>query len=84
MSPQAPPPSTQGQGAWQGHCRTGGVDSAMVRDQQTLASPNGASFGLKMATTGGYPYLGVEIGGGMAAAYNHRTHMTPEAPRDIV
>jgi len=26
----------------------------------------------------GYPYLGVEIGGGMAAAYNHRTHMFPE------
>ena len=26
----------------------------------------------------GYPYLGVKIGGGMAAAYNHRTHMFPE------
>ena len=26
----------------------------------------------------GYPYLAVEIGGGMAAAYNHRTHMDPE------
>eukprot|EP01051_Picozoa_sp_SAG22_P021658 SAG22_NODE_4872_length_1145_cov_1.198853_2_plen_237_part_01 len=26
----------------------------------------------------GYPYLGVEIGGGMAAAYNHRTHMFSE------
>ena len=26
----------------------------------------------------GYPYLGVEIGGGMAAASNPRTHMFPE------
>ena len=26
----------------------------------------------------GYPYLGVEIGGGMAASYSHRTHMFPE------
>ena len=26
----------------------------------------------------GYPYLDVEVGGGMAAAYNHRTHMESE------
>ena len=26
----------------------------------------------------GYPKLGVEIGGGMAAAYNHRVHMFSE------
>lgn len=33
---------------------------------------------LKHEVPAGYPYLGVEIGGGMAAAYNHRTHMFPE------
>ena len=34
--------------------------------------------GVGWTVPAGYPWLDVEIGGGMAAAYNHRVHMDSE------
>lgn len=44
------------------------------------ASPQSYAFALEpggRVVPAGYPWLDVEIGGGMAAAYNHRVHMDP-------
>ena len=65
--------------------RTGGYADLFWTDAMTAQPASGMytfsgdkSGNAPSQVPAGYPYLGVEIGGGMAAAYNHRTHMFPE------
>jgi hypothetical protein len=62
------------------------ADSFWTEEMAPKASA--ASYLFASSPTGwhvphGYPWLDVEIGGGMAAAYNHRVHMcaAPSDPR---
>eukprot|EP00944_MAST-04C_sp_MAST-4C-sp1_P010268 g10268.t1 len=50
-----------------------------VGDHSMNPTANRAEYHFRPLTAGGdYPYLGVEIGGGMAAPYNHRVHLSPD------
>ena len=56
----------------------GGYPDA-VGDHTMNATTNSAEYQFRPLTVAGnYPYLGVEIGGGMAAPYNHRVHLSPD------
>lgn len=60
--------------------------SAVRGVEATATASSSSTKGISVAAQGratwtvpaGYPWLDVEIGGGMAAAYNHRVHMDPD------
>jgi hypothetical protein len=56
----------------------GYADQFWTNEMQPSVSSGSYTFGAHTSGIAGTPFLGVEIGGGMAAAYNHRVHMFSE------